>query len=172
MSFVARRATLAIALFVLLLGTGPSARAADEIEGTVVAVTSGDTLRIEAGGRLVEVRLADVGAPQGSDFYAPAARTLLAAMVSGKSARVTVTGRFGTEGVFGRVRAGEMNVNLELVRRGAAWMCLEYATDTGYLPYQSDAQRHRRGLWSSTTDFDAVNRCRQRPPAEHRVGKP
>jgi endonuclease YncB( thermonuclease family) len=139
----------------------------------VTGVPSGDTLQVADGARTVEVRLADIGAPHGSDFYAPAARALLTAMVEGRTVKVTVTGRSGPDRVFGRVFSGVLDVNLELVRRGAAWMCIEYATDTDYLPFQRSAQREQLGLWASanTNDFDARLRCRQRPPAEHPVGK-
>jgi endonuclease YncB( thermonuclease family) len=156
------------------LGFVALARAADEITATVTAVTSGDTLQVADGQRTLEVRLADIGAPHGSDFYAPAAQALLNAMVSGQSVRVAITGRSGTDRVFGRVFARGLDINLELVRRGAAWMCIEYAIDTDYLPFQREAQRRQVGLWASanTNDFDARNRCRQRPPAEHPVGRP
>jgi endonuclease YncB( thermonuclease family) len=151
----------------------PNADAADEIGGTVTGVPSGDTLQVAKGARRIEVRLADIGAPHGNDFYAPPARALLDALVSGKSVRVVITGRSGPDRVFGRAFLGSLNVNLELIRRGAAWLCIEYATDTDYLPFQREAQRQQLGLWASanTNDFDARIRCRQRPPAERPVGK-
>lgn len=135
------------------------------IEGAVVRVPSGDTIVVNASGREVEVRLADIGAPQGSQFYAPAARTLLESITADRPVVVTQTGTRDT-GVFGRVRAGELDVNLELVRRGAAWVCWEYSRDTNYMPYENQAQRARRGIWSSTPEITALAECRRRPPAE------
>jgi micrococcal nuclease len=167
-----RRFALAGVLLVGAIGVVASARAAEDFSATVSEVTSGDTLQVADGERRLEVRLADIGAPHGSDFYAPGAQTLLSALVSDKTVRVVITGRSGPDRVFGRVYAGQLDVNLELVRRGAAWLCLEYADDTDYMPFENDARRYRRGLWSGTTAFDALIRCRQRPPAERPVGKP
>ena len=165
---------LAGMLFASGVGTAATPHAAEEFSGAVGGVPSGDTLRVAADARTVEVRLADIGAPHGNEFYAPAAQALLSAMVSGKTVRVVVTGRSGPDRVFGRVFLGDLDVNLELIRRGAAWFCIEYAGNTDYVPYQSTAQRQLLGMWASanTTDFDARNRCRQRPPAERPVGKP
>jgi len=144
---------------------------AEEITGTVTRVVSGDTLFIAEGANDVEVRLADIGAPQGSEYYTPASRTLLSNIALNKGARIVITDRAGPKRVFGRVFVGPLNVNMELVQRGAAWVCWEYATDTSYLPYENDAVRHQRGLWYQTTQFDARVKCRGRPPALHPVGK-
>lgn len=164
------RSSAAFALAAALGTPAAWSQPAAEIAGTVTAVASGDTFTLADGARSVEVRLADIGAPHGGEFYAPAAKALLGAMVSGKSVRVAVTGQVAPDRVFGRVHVGSLNVNLELVRRGAAWMCLEYATDTGYQPFENAAQRQSLGLWGGTTGFEALNRCRQRPPAERPVG--
>jgi endonuclease YncB( thermonuclease family) len=149
----------------------PPRVSAEEITGTVTHVASGDTLFVTEGGNEVEVRLADIGAPQRSEYYSPASRTLLSNIALTKSARVVITDRAGPKRVFGRVFVDPLDVNLELVQRGAAWVCWEYATDTGYLPYENDAIRHQRGLWYQTSQFDARIRCRGRPPALHPVGK-
>ena len=154
-----------------LCAGSPALAAAEEITGTVTRVVSGDTLFVVEGGNEVEVRLADIGAPQGSEYYTPASRTLLSNIALNKGARVMITERGGPKRVFGRVFVGPLNVNMELVLRGAAWVCWEYATDTSYLPYENDAVRHQRGLWYRTTQFDARVRCRGRPPALHPVGK-
>jgi endonuclease YncB( thermonuclease family) len=149
-----------------------SAQAADDIIGKVVRVPNGDTLVVASTTGETEVRLADIGAPQGSEYYAPSSTTLLSNLVLNQIVRATITGHDGPARVFGRVKVGELDVNLELVQRGGAWVCLEYAADTNLLPYENDAIRYRRGLWGRTTQFDARVACRRRPPAEHPVSKP
>ena len=141
--------------------------AATEITVTAVNVPNGDTIvAVDESGKRFEIRLADIGAPQDSQYFAPAARNLLLGIVDGKRLRVAVTGERAPGFLFGRVYAGKLDVNLELVRRGAAWMCIEYALDTSYLPWESDARRWRRGLWAHTWEIDARVNCRNRPPAE------
>jgi micrococcal nuclease len=144
------------------LAAGPDS--ASQVTGRAVAVESGDTFTLEEGGRRMVVRLADIGAPQGGAFFAPGARTLLANILADRDVRVVVAGARGADGILGRAFVGELDVNLELVKRGAAWLCIEYATSTEYLPFQNQAIRRREGAWSQTTEFDARIACRARPP--------
>ena len=147
------------------VGVLPMAASAEQIDGKGLAVESGDTLLLTTDEGILTVRLADIAAPQGSAYFAPSARTLLSNMVLDANVRVTVTGRAGANRVFGRAYVGELDVNLELVKRGAAWMCIEYTTTTDYLPFQNEAIRRRWGSWPHTTDLDAWVACRARPPA-------
>jgi endonuclease YncB( thermonuclease family) len=162
----------AVAVVLVTVSTAMPAHGADEITGKAVRVLSGDTLVVTSATGDNEVRLADIGAPHGSDYYAPPATALLSNIVLDRQVRVAITGRSGPGRVFGRVYVGDFDVVLALVQRGAAWVCWEYAADTGLLPYENDAIRHQRGLWLYTTQFDARIKCRQRPPAEHPISKP
>jgi endonuclease YncB( thermonuclease family) len=151
------------AAILLLVAACPAAAA--DITGRVVAVDSGDTIRLAAAdGGSVTVRLSDIGAPRESAFYAPSSRQLLENIVLDKEVRVTASEAQGAERIVGHVYRGLLDVNLELVKAGAAWFCIEYANDTSYMPYQNDAIRHLRGLWSRTTTFDALVACRANPP--------
>jgi endonuclease YncB( thermonuclease family) len=166
------RVGVTVVALVVALSSSPVAHAAHEVMGKAVRVTSGDTLVVTSAEGDTEVRLADIGAPQGSAYYAPAATTLLSNMVLGLQVRVTATGQSAPGHVFGRVYVGDLDVILALVQRGAAWVCLEYAANTDLIPYENDAMRYRRGLWAWTTQFDARVACQRRPPAEHPIGKP
>jgi endonuclease YncB( thermonuclease family) len=151
---------------ILLLCLAACEAAAVEIAGRVVAVESGDTFALAvADSGNVTVRLSDIGAPQASAFYAPSSRQLLANMVLDKTVRVETSKASSTGRIIGHVYRGLLDVNLELVKAGAAWYCLEYSNDTAYMPYQSEAIRQQRGLWSRTTTFDALVACRANPPA-------
>lgn len=150
-----------------LLHTVVSAAAMTEtIAGRGVEVKSGDTLVVDDGAKRIKVRLADIDAPQGSDYFAPASRTLLSSLVLDQPLSIVVTGSAGNESVFGRVAAGKLDINLEMVRRGAAWVCWDFAQRTYYLPYENDARRFRRGLWSATWEINARARCLGRPPVQ------
>ena len=137
-----------------------------EIAGTVTDVVSGDTLVVMDGGRRIEVRLADINAPQGSEFHAPASRNLLSGMVQGEEIRIKVTGSAGPDEVFGRVVMKELDVNLEMIKRGAAYVCWDFPTETYFLPWETQAKRLRLGLWAGTWEINARARCQQRPPLE------
>ena len=166
MSGKVRHAALAV-----LVACGPQALAqappaGNEIVGTVTDVVSGDTLTVVEGARKIEVRLADIDAPQGSEYYAPGSRALLSGMVKGKEVRIKVTGSAGSDSVFGRITMKELDVNLEMVKRGAAYVCWDYPVDTYFAPWETQAKRIRIGLWNGTWDINARARCRHRPPVE------
>src|SRR5215470_9723495 len=151
------------AVMLVLLAACPAAAA--EITGRVVAVEAGDTIRIAvADGGSVTVRLSDIGAPRDAAFYAPSSRQFLENIVLDKTVRVETRGEESRDRIVGHVYRGLLDVNLELVQAGAAWFCMEYANDTSYMPYQSEAIRRLRGLWSRTTTFDALVACRANPP--------
>lgn len=161
-----RRSAIVVALIAAALAPPVTAQQA-RLQGRVVSVESGDQLTLAVDGREIDVRLSDIGAPQGPQFYAPAARALLEGIVQGKTVELEVAGqRGGDDRVFGRVRTGELDINLELVRRGAAWVCWEYSPSTDYLPWENQAKRLRLGLWSRTLEINALTSCRERPPAE------
>jgi len=167
----ARSTRLPRAALVALLGCAAQALAqvappGNDIVGTVTDVQSGDTLIVAEGARRIEVRLADIDAPQGSEYYAPGSRELLVGMVQGNEVRIKVTGSAGPDRVFGRVVFRDLDVNLEMVKRGAAFVCWDYPVETYFLPWESEAKRHRRGLWSSTWDIKARSDCQHRPPVE------
>jgi endonuclease YncB( thermonuclease family) len=143
-----------------------AAAAGSEIVGTVTEVISGDTLVVADGARRIEVRLADVNAPQGSDYFAPGARALLSGMAKDREVRVSVTGSAGPQAVFGRVTVVKLDVNLEMVKRGAAFVCWDLPVDTYFRPWENAAKRFRLGLWGSTWEIDARVECRRRPPVE------
>jgi endonuclease YncB( thermonuclease family) len=168
---VAVNVGLPLAALAALLACAPHALAqtwpvGSEITGTVAEVVSGDTLIVAEGARKVTVRLADVVAPQGSEFFAPGARGLLSGMVQGEEVGVKVTGSAGPDSVFGRVVMQKLDVNLEMVKRGAAFVCWDYPVDTYFAPWETQAKRIRIGLWQGTWDINTRARCRQRPPLE------
>jgi endonuclease YncB( thermonuclease family) len=66
--------------------------------------------------------------------------------------------------VFGRVRYQALDVNLEMVKRGAAFVCWDFPVDTYFTPWEAAARRQQIGLWSSTWEIAARSECLRRPP--------
>jgi len=159
----------AIAALGALAAVVPREALAADITGRVTAVATGDTFTLSSDDkREITVRLSDVAAPVGGGFYAPSARQLLSNMILNEPVRVAVTAEQGPDRIFGHAYRGLLDVNLEMVKAGAAWTCVEFTSDTSYWPYQSQAMRRRLGLWSQTTEFDARIACRERPPVPKR----
>ncbi|MEN9360626.1 MAG: Thermonuclease precursor [Verrucomicrobiota bacterium] len=122
---------------------------AEEIKGTVVRVSDGDTIVVlDAGKTQHKIRLAGIDAPESHQAYGDKAKDSLAGMVAGKEVRVEVAGkdRYGRE--IGRVFAGALDVNLEQVKTGFAWHYAQYAKDAKDLAEaQEKARAGKLGLW-------------------------
>jgi micrococcal nuclease len=123
---------------------------------TVASVTDGDTLRLSNGQR---IRLVQIDAPETGECYGKEARTALIRLAPvGSSISLEADSRLDQVDRYGRllryVRRGATNVNLELVRRGAA---APYFFDgdrgryaTRLLEAAVAAKAERRGLWGAS----------------------
>jgi micrococcal nuclease len=123
--------------------------------GTVTSVHDGDTLRL---GRIA-VRLADIDAPELGWPYEPQpygreSGDELAKLVLKRNVCVTEidVDRYGR--TVGEVVTTEsqLNVNEEMVRRGAAWVYVSYNHDPHMKELEAEAQAARRGLWNFRPD--------------------
>lgn len=119
-------------------------------------VTDGDTLRVRGGER---VRLLQIDAPEaGQECYAGRATAELVRLApSGTQIVLEADADLDLRDRYGRllryVRRGPVNVNVELVRRGAATPYF-YDGERGryadrLLVAVADARRARRGMWSA-----------------------
>lgn len=126
--------------------------------GRVLAVTDGDSLRVEdAAGRRVSIRLEGVDAPELRQCGGPAARDALAAWVGGRHVVVEPrkTDRYGR--TVARVHRSAGEVNLQLVVAGHAWHYQAYAREqdpadrAAYAQAEQQARARRAGLWACDT---------------------
>jgi endonuclease YncB( thermonuclease family) len=128
----------------------PAAAAAGPVE--LVSVGDGDTIRVrDAAGQLVTVRLACIDAPEtaqgppGDDATAALGQLLAVGRLELRPQTVDRYGRTVAE-----VLAAGRNVNLEMVRSGAAFVFYRYLRDCNGAAYEQaeqQAQRFRHGVW-------------------------
>lgn len=139
-----------LALLALLLLAAPLWAA--ELTGKVVAVHDGDTMTLlvsdGASYKQVKVRLAEIDAPELRQSYGDKAKQALSDLAYYQQARVVVqdTDRYGR--TVGRAYVGNLDVNAELVKRGAAWVYRQYSRDPGLLVLEQQAKAAKRGLWA------------------------
>ena len=120
---------------------------------TVLSVGDGDTLTVNDAGRRTTIRLACIDAPESAQRpYGGQSRAALQDLAPG-GATVTVQG--SKKDRYGRTAAeilrGSTNVNLELVRRGDAFVYRQYLSGcdrNAYLSAEKQAEAARRGVWS------------------------
>jgi len=149
-------AALAVVAFTLVLG-GARATGSTAESSVVASVYDGDTLTLTDGRR---VRLLQIDTPElgSGECYSRASRTALVDMAPvGTRVVLETDTRLDKVDRYGRllryVRRGAKNVNLELVRRGAATPYF-YGGDEGRYAAQlmaaaRSAQAAKRGLWKA-----------------------
>jgi micrococcal nuclease len=120
---------------------------------TVLSIGDGDTLTVNDAGRRTTIRLACIDAPESAQRpYGGQSRAALQALAP-VGATVTVQGnkkdRYGR--TVAEILRGSTNVNLELVRRGEAFVYRQYQSGcdrNAYLSAEKHAESTRRGVWS------------------------
>ncbi len=145
-STTTRRLLLAGLLLLVLFAQAAAAR---ELHGRVVGIADGDTLTLLTEGREeVRIRLAAIDTPEGGQPYGSRARQILSDLAFGKPVRVVVVDTDRYRRTVGRVFAGALDVNAEMVRRGAAWVYRRYSDDRTLLRLEQAARAERTGLWA------------------------
>jgi endonuclease YncB( thermonuclease family) len=151
-------------VLVALLGLSLPTWAA-ELTGRVVGLADGDTITILTSERQqVRIRLGEIDTPESRQPYGTRARQALSELVFGKDVRVVVqdTDRYGR--TVGRVYAGPVDANAEMVRQGAAWVYRQYSRDAALLQLEAEAKAAKRGLW-------ALPEAERTPPWEWRAAE-
>lgn len=133
------------------------------LEGEVVGVSDGDTLTVLlADKRQAKIRLAQIDAPEKKQDFGQAAKQSLSDMAYKKHVSVEYKeeDRYGR--VIGKVMVDGLDVNLEQVKKGMAWVYRQYADDQAYFSAEDVAKNQSIGIWSQPAPT---------PPWEFRNGK-
>ena len=134
--------------------TKPSTKSAGLISGpvTLLSVGDGDTIRItDQTGVKVTIRLACIDAPETSQGISGKWSTrTLKEMIHGKSISLKpqVKDRYGR--TVAEIYVGSTNINLQMVRKGAAFTYRQYLKQCdrdAYLNAESMAKREKQGVW-------------------------
>lgn len=134
-----------------------------EFCGTCVSVTDGDTLVINTGEEQSTVRLNGIDAPELTQEYGVKSKQLLEKLVKGKTIRVVRTGMDAYGRMVGDISCEGCNINVEMVRQGAAWHYKRYSNDPKLAEAEQQARSDKRGLWKATSPT---------PPWQYTQGAP
>jgi endonuclease YncB( thermonuclease family) len=143
----------------------------EELVGTPVRIFDGDSFVLRTERRGVEVRLADVDAPEHGQPYAGAARSALDRLIWKQRLRAVVI----DEDIYDRkvcrvyrVR-DRLDVNEQLVRDGLVWVYRHRVRDMKLYDLEREARRARRGLWAlPERDLEPPWRWRREHPQMNR----
>jgi len=128
----------------------------------VVRVKDGDSLVVASGGKQVDVRLADIDAPEHRQPHGDAARSALRALVGERDVRLQLVGGDAYRRIVAHVFVDNIDVNQEMVRRGHAWVRRAYDPAPKLIAAEDAARSERLGLWQEAAPT---------PPWEWRRGK-
>ena len=127
--------------------------ALEDLRGQVLSIQDGDTLTVMVGNKRENVRLAGSKAPHLThSIRGKQSRDFLSHLVRGKAIRLEIdpVRRDPSKRLRAYVYAGDVFVNLELIRQGQAAISqgrpsLKYADE--YRKAQTEAQEAGRGIW-------------------------
>jgi micrococcal nuclease len=161
-----RNLTVIVLSFLALLLPAISTTAQDEtIIGRVIGVHDGDTLTLlDHSKTQIKIRLAEIDAPESGQPYGSRSKQELSGLAFGRPATVQVQDidRYGR--TVGCITVDGVDVNAEMVRRGAAWVYRKYAKDQSLFAIEKQARDARAGLW-------ALPEAEKMPPWEWRKMK-
>jgi len=135
----------------LAAGQAAVAAPAASYRATVLTVGDGDTLRVQAGGRSITIRLACIDAPETAQ--APWGQQSRAYLMQRLPRGRQVSIQPHTTDSYGRTVAeviSEININLVMVEDGQAFAYRRYLSgcdSKDYLDAEFRASRHRYGVW-------------------------
>jgi endonuclease YncB( thermonuclease family) len=144
-------------LFALILALCALPSAAFTINGKVVSVADGDTLTLlDVSRRQHRIRLARIDAPEvGHGRREPAqafgerSKASLAELAFGREARADCGAADPYQRSVCRVTVGGVDVSVEQVRPGMAWVYRQHARNApAYYEAENEARQARRGLWT------------------------
>ena len=140
-------------LFVAALTMLSAAVSSAAVEGEVVTITDGDTIKILTPAKQqIKVRLADIDTPERGQPYGRKARQVLGEKIHRRQVDVEEVAIDRYQRLVGRVFLDGRNINAEMVEDGAAWVYRKYSNDSQLLRLESQAREQDRGLWALQPD--------------------
>lgn len=134
-----------------------------DIQGKVVGISDGDTLTILDNSKTqYKIRLAQIDAPESSQDFGNASKQNLSKLCYNKEAKAKVETIDKYQRSVAIVYCEGIEVNLEQVKSGLAWVYRQYASDQRYFNAETEAKSLKIGLWSISAPT---------PPWEYRRGK-
>ena len=136
---------------------------AAELSGLVTEEQDGDTLTLVNWKATYKIRLADIDAPEWRQSFGKDSRASLFHMCGLKLATADTRGEDRYGRTLATVTCAGVDANAEQVKRGWAWVYIQYAPKNSPLyALEREARLEKRGLW---VDDEPV------PPGDWRQGK-
>lgn len=137
---IIRRCLVGIAVLQFLSGAAPAE--------PVVRVKDGDSIVVQSADNHVDVRIADIDAPELDQPFGEQAKAALETLVGNRDVRLELVGGDAYRRIVANVFVDDRDVAAELVTDGLAWVRRAYAPAARLVELEDAARAARRGLWS------------------------
>jgi micrococcal nuclease len=114
----------------------------------VIKISDGDTLTIvDQSKNQIKIRLAEIDTPESRQPYGNKSKQELSGLCFGKNVTIQVQTKDRYGRTVGRIYVGNLDVNAEMIRLGAAWVYRQYAQDKTLYKLENQARKEQAGLW-------------------------
>ena len=113
----------------------------------VTKVHDGDTYKVFYHGKLLNVRLRNIDAPELGQNFGNAARDSVAALLTNQTVELDSAGTDMYGRTMGSIRINGMALDSLMVCKGWAWFYVAYSKDPLLPVYEANARSKGLGLW-------------------------
>ena len=112
-----------------------------------IRVVDGDTIRAEAKGREIKIRLVEIDAPEINQPFGVQSKNFLNKLLNEKDVTLISQGEDRYGRTLGEIYANGESANALMIKSGFAWVYDRYVKDSSLYKYQDQAKAENLGLW-------------------------
>ena len=112
-----------------------------------IRVVDGDTIRAEAKGEEIKIRLVEIDAPEMNQPFGAQSKNFLNKLLNGKDVTLISQGEDRYGRTLGEIYANGESANALMIKSGFAWVYDRYVKDSSLYKYQNQAKAENLGLW-------------------------
>lgn len=146
-SFLSLVLLVCIALYAWVTFKPEAAEAQLELEGRVVAIIDGDSIKFSTGDDILRVELAGIDAPEIGQSFSDTSIFYLKDLIDGRHVRIEVLGTNDYGDIIGEVFLNQLPINRLMLTEGYAWATRGKFRNRSWDSLESLARNKRMGLW-------------------------
>ena len=112
-----------------------------------IRVVDGDTIRAEAKGKEIKIRLVEIDAPEMNQPFGAQSKNFLNRLLYEKDVTLIAQGEDRYGRTLGEIYANGESANALMIKSGFAWVYDRYVKDSSLYKYQDQAKAENLGLW-------------------------
>ena len=114
-----------------------------------IRVVDGDTIRAEAEGKEIKIRLVEIDAPEMNQPFGAQSKNFLNRLLYKKDITLISQGEDRYGRTLGEIYANGESANILMIKSGFAWVYDRFVKDSSLYRYQDQAKAKNLGLWQA-----------------------